>query len=206
MDRIKAYMFPLLALALLVALVDSFRTFFVTNIIQPIALMCWAIWRIIISVDQSVYWIVLIVVCSIPVLRLIPRDNAHRPKAAYDYKYQTRNRVEYWKTLITDATLGKEDAENLRESLKKLLGSVIPHIEGADPTDLEEATEIEKVPLSPRARRFLLSSNESKYLSIISVSPRWLRKWVAKFTARDSTALNEILEWMETEMEISHDK
>ena len=41
---------------------------------------------------------------------------------------------------------------------------------------------------------------------IMSIIPKRLRRWAGKFVSQDATAISEILEYMETEMEMSYDR
>lgn len=210
MDKIKSYLLPVLILSLIVGLAIGFRSFLMANIIEPVAVLFWLIWRTIASVDQSIYWTILIILCSILVIRLIPteKENAQNPK--YEYKYKSINRVEHWQTLIKNASLGKDETENLRGNLKRLLESAIGQEEKYDPTDLEKIVAREKATLSTRAQQFLAPLKGRGHLSFINnllgLSPEWLRKWMGKFVRQDTTSINEILDWMENEMEINHGK
>ena len=212
-NLIKKYLRPFLVLCLFLALVLWFRSFLMMNIIEPIAILLWAFWRIITSVNQNIYWMVLIVICLILVIRLVPSGDDNSPSPAYNYVYKSLNRVEHWRILIKDAILGKEETEYLRDSLKKLFISVIAQAERSDPTDLEEIIATEKIPLPIAAHRFLFPPkgmggmfSTSRRLNIMFLTPRWFRRWAGKFIQQDTTSIDKILEWMESEMEISYDR
>jgi hypothetical protein len=210
MDSLKKYIFSLFVLALLVVAIEPFRLFFMANVIQPIALVCWAAWRIVASVDQNVYWTILIVVCLILVIRLIPGKDDSATNLAYQYSYKSSSRVEYWKTLIADGLVGKEREAALRDALKQLLVSAIPHMEGSGSRDLEERLATGKVGLSPQARRFLFPPGASRELSFrhwfSPILPRWLRRSAVESILRDPSTLDEILAYIETQMEIRNDR
>lgn len=213
MERLTKYIFPLLVLGFLASLVFIFRTFLMSNIIEPIAIFLWAIWRIISSVDQKIYWMILIIICCLPVIRLFPPEKDAITHPAYRYRYNSSNRVIYWQTLIMDANLGKDEAEYFRDNLKKLLISAFADIKQPHPIDLEEFIASGMISLSPPARHFLFPPKvmdglgfTSRLPDITSLLPRWLRKWVGKYFQQNTASIDEILEQIETEMELNHDR
>jgi hypothetical protein len=216
MDRLKKNMLPFLILIFLMGLAIGFRSFLMVNIIEPVAYLCWAIWRAAASVNQNIYWGILIVICSILMIRLIPSEKDNAAGSAYHsyhYTYKSPNRVEYWNTLIQNAVLGKDEAEQLRENLKRLLESIIAQDGRSDPTELEKLIETGTVPLSRETRDFLFPpkgmsgiSSLRQRLDITSFIPKRFHRWAGKFIRQDTVSMAEILERMEIEMEITHDK
>jgi hypothetical protein len=213
MDRLKQSWPLLLFLGSLMSLAVGFRSFFMTNIIEPIAILCWAVWRIITSVNQTIYWMVLIFVCTLLLIRLIPPGKANLLNPAYTYRRKSPSRVEYWQTLISDAILGNDKTGYLRDNLKQLFLSAFTKIKQSHPMTVEEIIAAGKIPLSLKARHFLFPPDRqgktnpiSRWLDIASVHPKWLPRWAGKFARRDTTAISEILECLETEMEVEHDR
>ena len=212
MKRLTKYILPLLVVGFLASLLFIFRTFFMSNIIEPVAIFLWAIWRIICSVDQKIYWMLLVVICFLLVIRLFPtgKDNIAHP--TYRYRYNSPDRVKYWQTLITHANLGQDQAEYFRDSLKQLLISAFADGKQSHPAGMEEFISSGMLPLSPLARRFLFPPKRtaglgfmSRLPSIRSLLPGWLRKWVGGFVQQDTAPIDEILKHMENEMELNHD-
>lgn len=213
MERLKQSWPLLLFLGSLIGLAFGFRSFFLTNFIEPIAIVCWAVWRIVASVNQNIYWMILIFVCTLLLIRLIPSGKANSPNPAYTYRHQSPSRVIYWQTLIRDATLGDEKAAYLRDDLKQLILSAFAKNKQSHPMDVAEIIATGKIPLSLKARHFLFPPDRqgrtnpiSRWLDIASVHPKWLPGWAGKFARRDTTGISEILECLETEMEIGHDR
>lgn len=211
MGSYKRYILPSLVLISLVGIAVGFRSFFMTNIIEPIAVLCWALWRIIASVNQSIYWMILIVICLILVLRLVPVEKDNRPNPIYTYRYKAPNRVQYWQTLINESMLGREEGERLRGNLENLFTSVNAKPGRTGSKDSDEVTAKGQRQLSLRATRFLFPQKQSEEpffldhrLDIKSLIPKRLQRWARKFVPQDTTTIAEILEYMETEMEMSH--
>lgn len=212
MRRLKTYLLPIVVLSVAVAVVESFRTFFMRNIIEPIALLFWAAWRIVASVDQNVYWLVLILACFILVIRLLPIGDHDASHKAYSYQYRPRNRVDYWKKLMTDAMVEKEAAESLHDNLKKLELSIMAGEDGSKPVDLDAGSAARETQ-SSRPAHFLALSQEADSAAslaprsdIIFLVPKALRKWVRRLFPWDTSSIDDILGWMETQLEITHEK
>ena len=212
MDSRKRYILPLLVLISLAGIAVGFRSFFMANIIEPIAVLFWAFWRVIVSVNQNIYWMILIVICLMLVLRLVPTEKDNLPNPAYTYKYKSPNRVEYWQTLINESILGREEGERLRGNLENLFTSVNAESGRTGSKDSDEVIAKGQRQLSLRATRLLFPQKRTEgaffqdhRLDIKSLIPKRLQRWAGKFVPQDTTAIAEILEYMENEMEMSHD-
>lgn len=213
MESLKRYILPFIVLSCLVGIAVEFRSFFVANIIEPIAVLCWTVWGIISSVNQNIYWMILIVICSTLMIRLIPSGKAKLSNPAYNYRYMSPNRVEYWKKLIEESIFGKEEGERFRVNLENLLMSVTVKPGRVASTDSGDVTAKGQRQLSLRATRFLSPPKKGNgafslnhHLDIMSLIPKRLRRWAGKFVPQDTTAIAEILDYMEVEMEMSHDR
>jgi hypothetical protein len=182
-------------------------------VIEPIALLFWAIWRIISSVDQIIYWIVLIVFCAFLIIRLIPSEKDNSSNLAYSQMYKPPNRVEYWQTLIDESMLGKNKSEYLRNRMKELVITILSQVEQPAATEADEIFATGIPSLSPAARQYLFppdakdgkSGKKNQKNNVVFV-PKWLRKWQRKFTHQNNVVLDEILNWIETELELKDEK
>lgn len=212
MNKFKKYMIPLLVLMLIATGLRA-PSLVMTNVIEPIALVFWVVWRIIASVDQIIYWIILIAAGFLLVIRLIPNRDDVTAKAAYNYTYRPGNRIEYWKSLIRDSALERESAEILHANLKSLLTSIFRNSQDSRPIDVAELAATRKVPLSLETQRFLFSPRKrdktvtlSATLSALLLRSRWLPGKTGETNHQDAKSIDEIIRWIETEMEISNDK
>jgi hypothetical protein len=209
MHRLRKSALPFIILLLFLGLGLSLRSYLMAYIIEPVALLFWAIWRIVSSVDQNIYWMALIVVCLFLVVRFIPYGKAGLPSSAYNDSYKSLDRVENWQTLFKEADLGKKETDRLRASLKELFIATAAQQERSDLTGTQEMNVIEKASLSPEARRYLsppganhvqFSTNDPPDLALF-VS-RQLRTWAMKFIHPDRALLEEILSRMEADLKI----
>ena len=183
------------------------------NIIEPIALVFWVLWRIVWSIDQNIYWSILVVIYTILFIRIIPylKDTYHI--SAYEYTEESINRVEYWKTVIEDDGLGMKKSDQLHDSINELLLSVITEEKQYESKELETMIAGRKMSFSPQASSYLYPSKDKHRFhpthhrrSIISLMPKWIRSRVRKYIHQDYSLVDEILTWMENELEINNDK
>ena len=207
MDGLKKNIPPFLILIIFLGLAIGCRSFLMVNVIEPVADLCWAIWQAVASVNQNFYWAILIIICSILMIRLLPSEKDNTAGSAYRYTYKSPSRVEYWNTLIQNAVLGTDEAEQLRENLKRLLESVIAQDGRSDPTELEKLIETGTVTLSCKTRDFLFPpkgmsgiASLRQRLDITSFIPRRFHRWAGKFIRQDTVSMAEIPGRMETEM------
>lgn len=212
MNKFKKSIPTFLIFILLVFSIVFFRSFLMVYIIKPIALLCWAIWRIIASVNQNIYWVILIALCIIFIVRMIPFEDGKPSKPSYVYSYKPPTRAEYWRNLIIDSVLGKNENEKLRKNMKELLIKVISQIEGINAMKAEKLVEKRIIHLSPSAYKYFFLSNkkglrfQENKLNNIYLLPRWLRKFGRKFIHQNNSMIDEILDYMETELEINDGK
>jgi hypothetical protein len=213
MSNSKQFALPILILILLVGLMVSFRSFLLTYIVEPVALLFWALWRVIASVDQHIYWFALIVFCSILVLRLLPTENDSSSGSAYNDREKSLNRVEHWQTLIKDAVWGNEESRLLSDNLKDLLISIGAQDEQSEPIELEEIFMKGEKSLPLAVQQYLFSPVDRggkffiiQKINLMFLTPRWIRKWISKFIYQDYTLIDETLRWMEIELEINDEE
>lgn len=213
MGKLEKYRILLLVAGLVLALAISFQSFLMITIIEPVALLFWAIWRILASVDQNVYWTILIVLCAALMLRLVPSGKDFSPRPAYNYEYKSLDRVEYWRRLMKEAASGKDGNENLHHSLENLLMSTIAQADHSLSTDPAEAVASGQVSLPPAIRRFLLLPGEEQealsghhQFNPLVLASKWFRRWAGPRDRQDRALVEEVLQWMESYLEISHDQ
>lgn len=206
MNQPRRFIVPFIALGALAGLVLAFRSFLMANILEPIATLLWALWRMAASVDQNIYWVILIAVWLIFIIRLFPYRTEGTLAPSYGYKYSRLAPIEQWRKLIGEAALGKDEADRLRERLRLLMESVNSLDEHADRYGTRENALTGRLQLSPEARKFLFpEASPAGRPGFASLLPRWARRSAGKFIRHDTTLIEQILEQLETEMELKHD-
>ncbi len=199
-----------LLLGLLLGFAAAYPSFVITYVLEPIASMLWAAWRVIASVHQAAWWTLLVILCIVLIVRVLLYERGNPATPDRDSQYETPARVERWQVLFRDAAQGSGN-EALRESLAALLTAVAEQ-EGRSSADPQRALASTRFPWPPAARRYLLggvaerSEVPEKHRLILARVLRWLRQTLGRSAASERTAIHELLEWMETAMEIRHDQ
>lgn len=213
MDLLKKYIYLLLIICIIVGLIIGFRSFLMTYIIEPVALLFWAVWRIFSSVDQDIYWIALIIVCSFLVIRLIPSGNVKLTSLEENSTYKPLNRAESWQILIDDATLGRKESEYLRDNLKDLYVTVFHEGKQVDSTNSADPNSQSESNLSPATQQYLYTERNTDGIiaightrNLIFLLPRQLRSWAKTYLFKENELMDEILGLMETELEIDNEQ
>ena len=91
--------------------------------------------------------------------------------------------------------------------------TVISQVEQPATTELDEIVAAGTPSLPPEARQYLFPPNREAGISSIKNQlnhnvflPGWLQRWRSKHLHQNNAMLDEILTWMETELEIDHEK
>jgi hypothetical protein len=213
MNKTKKSLYLLLISLLIAGLVIVFRSFLMTTIIEPVALLIWLGWRILSSVDQGTYWIILILICTLLVIRLLAFSKDEASISAYNDLYRPPSRLKFWKGLIEDSVLGKNENEQLRSKLKELSINLITRDRQPESvkTDGFITAQKKSLPLVVQQNLFDQSENAANGLTknwlirVISLFPRF-RKRGKEIMPQDYRMIDEVLTWMETELEINHGK
>src|SRR5512146_2785329 len=130
---------PLLALGLCLGLTIVLRAFVITYVVEPVALSLWLAWRVLLSVDQRVYWALIVLLCIAWLISLLPYTNAE-PSAREDREPPRPDvGVQRWQSLLQDAAHTADGEDALRRRLLSLLASVVGVVEQPDPAGLENA-------------------------------------------------------------------
>lgn len=200
-------------LSLFLGFILEFPSFATAYVVKPIAILLWAAWRIASSLHQSVYWSFLIVLCLTLMIRLLPAGRNRAPSPPYEYKHESSTRVERWQVLLNDSVSGDDESAALREGLRKLLASMISPGAPSTPLDLKEALASTRTSLPPAAQAYLFPSsvNRKRWSDrygeyILSRTPNGLRRWLGKPGGPDQAAIDELLQWMESYMEVKSDR
>ena len=213
MDRFMKFgpFFVVLGLCLVFAVL--FPLFLTRYLIEPIALVLWLIWRTLLSVDQSLYWGLLVLLCAMGMLALIPRSDSDTSASPGQEPQAPGARLERWQALFHEAARGGGEEESLRLRLRSVLAAVIGADGQPDPAELERELASRKLRLPPRAQQYLFPSAPERNgptlhgrQHFLSQARASLRRLTGKSTVADDAAIQELLGWMESMMEISHDE
>ncbi len=207
-SRIARVGAPVLLLSLLLLGLLGFPGLLRDYVVRPVAISLWAIWRNIISVDQSVYWIMLVALCSLLMIRIFSASDHVPPRASDAQPAKGRpTRVEHWRGLFRSAGRTTDGDAALRASLRSLLAATISQADRPVGVNLQEALAARHISLPPSVRRYLEIDEASRAEPGPShLLRRRLRQLLGRPPRQDSATIDEVLRWMEGAMEIPHDK
>ena len=195
----------------------SFPSFVQDNFITPIALVLWLGWRVLRSIDQQIYWFVLIfAVVSYCLIRLfrwvqgaetVEQTQALHTNAALE-------QISYWRALIHFTGFKIDPSNNLERSLAKMLAAlyaskqihVVPH-------ETYGALERRQIPMPEPVYAFLFPAQSfgakrsiKQVLRNLRDIPRnRIRRWTGREKAEYYQLLDQVLQFMESIMENEHD-
>lgn len=215
MEERRRFLYLILAAAALIGLVVMFRSPIMAFVLQPIALLLWAVWRLVAAVDQHIYWIILVVIAAALLLRLIPSDADAAPlHPAYTPSARPRGRIESWQVVLGEAHSPEPLPGALRDSLLKLSASVVEATERHRQQDLwAKAVPGDSGTLPDSLRRLFVALNAQPGPAarlrhwLAPLLPPALRfKLAAGDRQRDLVIADEILAWMEADLEMLADQ
>ena len=148
------------AILVLLGLIAWRMEYIYTYVIEPTARILWLFYRTLRSVDQMTYWILLVFVVLLLIIRLLPEIAEYSIKPAHTSVDQKNDRVKYWETLIKAAEGDPYDRLRLQSSLQTLSQSIEDHYFRND----------QGVILLPNGFSRMASNNEL-FISITPVPP-----------------------------------
>jgi hypothetical protein len=149
-----------LTLVGLFTLLIVFRSFFIENILRPIGLVFWLVWRVITSVHQSFYWAMVILISAFLVIRMLPKESMAGQNEQTDDSKKVTNPYFDWLSSFTHSTSNRSAFENLRQRLRELTTSFVCTTDGLSISEAETILQSRASPLSKESQAFLFSDNE----------------------------------------------
>ena len=205
MDKLKRYGALILLAVLLLTAALGFPRMLGDYVVQPIAAILWAGWRVIASVDQGVYWLLLIVLCTLLTIRVFSIREFKQPAPEDRHTPLQLTRVEHWRALFEAPRTPEGDA-TLRASLRGLLTSSLAR-EGQPPDDdLEEALAKRRISLPAGVQAYLAGSEQDGPGFRLASIARKLRRRLGWSAAEDDSLVDKLLGWMEANMEMNDDR
>lgn len=193
MKRSKRYFPYILLLLLFCLLIFLNRSFFYNNLVDPITRILWLIVRLFLTFDQEVVWTFLIIIVITLGLIMIPSQQENYVQSAYSNASQINDRAAFWQLQFRSADNDTVNRLSLQQNLEGLHRSVHELVGG------DEGKEI-ILPI-PKTTTWQLITVKLK--NLFDRIPTKRKKY------RDSeleSTINQILESMETLMEIQNDQ
>jgi hypothetical protein len=213
LSRRAALLLLLLGLALLLGF--FFRTFLLENLIRPVALVVLLFQRVVQSVDQHVYWYILIASAVIYLfIRFALTLTAPPPETPVESNV-TLDSINQWRVLIPLA----DEAADRPNILKQNLGRILTTIYSSREPDtvqweVDEALRVRRIALPESIHAFLfpaaLVEESSPFRRILRAIRRAPQTLVRRWTGRDADeyyrSVEEVIRYMEFSMEKKHDE
>jgi hypothetical protein len=214
MDRSKRFVLAFLIAALVVFLGLLFWPFVLNNIIQPTALVLWLLIRILVlSIHQKYIWYAVIFAAVLLLLRILRQTQSELPPQASFETNTTITNISYWRGLLLYNGQDILEDKALKRHLAHLLTALYALKQGVSNDfriydDLQQGT----IPLPGNIHAFLFPPEPvsggplKRYFQSIQKTPRrWIRQWTGQEKAEHHKMIDEVLDFIETSLEINND-
>ena len=191
-----------------------FRAFIFANLVVPIALVFWLLWRVVLSVHQALYWGLLLVGAGgLAAYRLAQITAAIEDTSLLPAPDTILRSIGYWRTSLLANNNEGEPSMTLRRELGRLVVSIYtskhPEARGFDQF---EALRLRQVALPDSVYTFLFEEDSpaarrtwKRRLQRLAQTPaRWMRRWTGRDKAEYYQSIEEMLTFMEALVETKH--
>jgi hypothetical protein len=191
-----------------------FHSFILEILVRPLALVVWLSWRVLLSIDQKVYWALLIflalfyaLICLVPGPVASERSVPTEPSITLDG-------VHGWHMSICFPAGGVENPTLLRHALEKMLVTMYTSKQSELPYwQVHEALKQRQIPLPEPVYAFLFPAEPppgrqsfKRILQAIWHAPGKLaRRWAGRDVTEFYQSIEQVLNFMESSLEINRD-
>jgi hypothetical protein len=170
-----------IAVVAIAAAAFVFRSSVFALLFEPIGWLLWASYRLVASLDQGICWALVVLICSVLVIRLIPaRMGAPEQTPAYESRWGSADRITYWEELASRAAESQEGRMAIQANLAALAVAVADGTKQPPP----QRSQATGTGWRPALLGRLLAGRRRK---------------------ADLRAIEEQLAWMESALEIRHE-
>jgi hypothetical protein len=212
-SRRVALSFLMAAIVLFVGML--FWPFILNNIIKPTALVLWLLLRILVlSVDQKYFWYAAIFVAVIFLWRLLPKEQSAIQSEAHRETNATIINIRYWRVLFTYNGQDVRDEKILKRELMHLLTTLYASKQSTSNNfGIYDALQQGEIPLPEHIHTFLFPAEPQelggpikRFIQSMQKTPRkWINQWTGQEQAEHYRLINEVLDFVETSLEIKND-
>ena len=189
-----------------------FWPFIRSNIVEPTALALWLLLRILVlSIDQKYFWYAAIILAVIFLFRLLRQE---APSIQEDTQRDTNATIQnigYWRVLFTYNDQDVRDEKILKRKLMGLLTSLYTSKQStSNDFRVYDALQQGRIPLPENIRTFLFPAEpqesggriERFLQSIQQTLRKWIRQWTGREKVEYYRMIDEVLDFVETSLEI----
>jgi len=178
------------------------------TLILPVALLLWAFLRVFLSLDQTVYWVLLIGVGFLITIRSLSVDTAVRTEGMQPVTRLPASRVAAWRAMIASGNRSREARLTLQKSMTGLLLSGAANEERGQPGFMQDPDDILRRMLPDRLSAFFSADRTGKaYWPSTGwrALPGRVKSWIHRSTRRPPIdtfdSIEEILHHLEMYLE-----
>jgi hypothetical protein len=206
----------LIFLALVILLVGMlFWPFILNTIINPISLVIWLLLRIfVLSLDQQFYWGLIIFSALVFIFRLLPSGQpANSPEDSENTNAALQS-IAAWNSIFISIGSTNWREKTLKRELVHLLLSLYANKKHTSADfELYEDLKNGKLPIPEHIHNFLFPEKPPKpgsslrkwFHAVRNIFRDRINRWSGKETAQHYRMIDEILEFMETSLEMKND-
>jgi len=212
----RAFLIILLAgLFLLLGLL--FSRFVLDNVVMPLALVLWLFWRFIRSVDQALYWILLIFsalgYAFISFIRRTEAPPAFEQTQPSDLDV-TREHINYWRTSIRLTREQRGKINLLKRNLGEMIATMYSEKQSeVAPFEFYAALKRGQIPLPEHIHAFLFPADPSgagrSFRQILhtlrQIPGNQIRRWTGQDVEEYYHSIEAVILFMESAMEPKHE-
>ena len=215
MNLSKRVVSILLILAIVLFLGMLFWPFVLKNIIQPVGLVVWLLLRILVlSIHQKYFWYAVIFAAFFVLFRLLPEAGRDMPADVVSERNTTMINLEFWRGLFIYNGQSPQDEKFLKQRLTNLLTALYASQQStSNDFHLYDALKQGRIPLPGKIHTYLFPQETPepggslpRLLQSIRETPqKWIRRWTGQDKAEHYQRIEDVLNFLETSLEIKHD-
>lgn len=185
------------------------------ELVRPIALVFWAFWRLLQSIDQIYYWGALIIFSTLYALYRLTRESTHTAPVKQPGENVVLENLDYWRNSIV-FTCDEIDQDNLlKQNLGKMLAAIYAAQQpGTANIDIYTALHRQEIKLPDKIFKFLFPPETTRPSFSIPILVQAIKhtyqKIVRRLSRRDVEdyyqSIDEMLTFMESTIGDNYDK
>ncbi len=191
-----------------------FRSFLLDNFVRPVALVFWLFWQVVLSVDQRIYWGLLIVSALVYAFFQLAKELTEIKLLPPPASNSTMDNINYWRVLLRLSGDKVEKADPMKGSLREMLAAMYTSRRPETPHwKVDEELQKRQIPLPDHIYRFLYPVEppggkptlSQALQSIRDVPEKWARRWTGRDVTEYYQSIEAVLTFIEFSMEKKHD-
>jgi hypothetical protein len=192
-----------------------FWQFVFYNILQPVSLVIWLLLRIcVLSIGQQYYWVILIFVAMVFLVRLLPRGQMEMQPDEIEIASETLTSINTWRRMYIPGDDLESDDRIIRREFARMLAVLYATRLHTEPDfKLYDALRRGDIPLPAHIHDLAFfevpppqkSSLRRSIQSMRNIPHKWIRRWTGQEKAEHYRMIEEMLSYFESSLEMNND-